>query len=223
MSSCDHSWDNDIDALLSYVENLLLHPHTWIRIVCCQIYGTVFSHFEPAELVKMSFRKNEKKFQYFSEDLQARMKLLSIQFCKQIQSIVLDAQLAEQCIKDLLFVVKVQQSLFDFKRVDQTLGKNEKKPLLVSTPNTIENEVKESNEAVDDTKKNEISFLLLRLVKTAKQEAAYKIKETAKRTAILKFCAAVCVSLDDVSHYLELLIAPVYRECERKIGKVYFT
>nr|XP_039257179.1 small subunit processome component 20 homolog [Styela clava] len=190
----EQTWNEKVSLMLQKVETVLLHPHMWVRIIATQILGTVFSSWDPETLATSS--SDIKCCSYLTADVTTKLKTLSIIFSQQIQSPVLDPNLTDQCIKNLLFIIRVQYIIVKNKKT------------LVGMA-----------DSVDDTqnRKNPIHHLFLQLSKTAKLEAANNIKETSKRTAILKFFAAATMLLESIQEYLHIVLNPVYRECERRI------
>lgn len=179
-----------MSTILSSVESLLLHPHIWVRIISSQIFATSFSTWDPAEKPPMS-----KNGLYFHK-LDVKMKMLGNCFCQQIQSEGLDQKLLEQCVRNLLFVVRTLH---------------------------VRDAANESEDDCDEKKthirKSPACFLLMKLLKVCKQEAADKIKETERRTAVLKLYAALSISIENLMKFLPFIVELVYRETERKVGK----
>lgn len=182
----DTSREKEMSEMLSCVETLLLHPHTWVRIVSSQIFALSFSTWGPADKPPMN-----KKSLYFHE-LETKMKLLGISFCQQIQSEELDQKLAEQCVRNLVFVIRTLHARDVPSEGEEVFEKNAKSPA---------------------------TFLLMRLLKVCKQEAADNIKETDRRTAVLKLYAALSVKVENLTKFLPFIVELVYRETERSVGK----
>ena len=42
------------------VNTLLLHPHTWVRLLSCQLFGLLFAAYTPDELMTSSLHKDDK-------------------------------------------------------------------------------------------------------------------------------------------------------------------
>uniref|UniRef100_H2Z902 Uncharacterized protein n=1 Tax=Ciona savignyi TaxID=51511 RepID=H2Z902_CIOSA len=93
-----------LSGMLENVETLLSHPHAWVRLVCDQILGCVFSAWQPGELVA------QKGYNfYLTTALEGKFESLTKKLFAQFECEILGDQLAEQLVKDLLFVVRVLQ------------------------------------------------------------------------------------------------------------------
>ena len=46
----------------------LHHPHTWVRLVACQLFGQLFASWQPTDLIKNSKQGDGSKF-YLTENL----------------------------------------------------------------------------------------------------------------------------------------------------------
>nr|XP_002120920.1 small subunit processome component 20 homolog [Ciona intestinalis]XP_009860979.1 small subunit processome component 20 homolog [Ciona intestinalis] len=99
-------WQATLQKILENVETLATHPHAWIRLVSDQILGTVFSQWQPEELVAHKGYNS-----YLTCNLENKISALVKKLCSQFHNEILGDHLAEQLIKDLLFLVRVLQAM----------------------------------------------------------------------------------------------------------------
>lgn len=191
----DSAWEGVVSDMLLCVEAYILHPHVWVRIVSCQVFGTVFSALDSND--KNTLLNAEDC--YFANFAQ-KLKYLGDRFCLQIKSEVLDPKLAEQCVKNLIFVAR---TLHDSAGIGDC-------------PDDIDDDQSTPAKQV----RSPVYSILFKLLKACKQEAADNIKETCRRAAVLKVFAALSVSVD-VQRYMPVIMELIYRETERKIGKSF--
>ncbi|KAK7480717.1 hypothetical protein BaRGS_00028085, partial [Batillaria attramentaria] len=91
-------WREDIGHILEHVREHLLYPHSWVRLVCCQIFGQVFASTK---------QDGHEIPPFLAENTQTKMKKLVQQMCSQLQSPLLDDDLASQVVKNLVFLAKL--------------------------------------------------------------------------------------------------------------------
>ena len=180
LRNCDvarsKKFKDQLCAIYDLVRDLLLHPHAWVRLICCQIFGVLFSAYQPSEIAS-----DDTGAGYFNnaDDADKKLKMLSHCFCDQLEpDDALSEELTQQVVKNLTFVVKV----FDAR---------DKTPGAPVHPHVLK--------------------ILKRMNAIAKSEQAGAPRETRKRSAVLKFCATVALSLKSPERVLRLLLDPVYR------------
>ena len=170
-------------STFSVIETLLLHPHDWVQLLSCQIFGCVFAEWDPNEISPL----NRVQSCWFDpEDLDEKLLNLSKNFCEQMKAKTVMEKLAEQLVKNLLFLARV----FDNKYFRQITPVDDKESLPI----------------------HKGILLILRKARTLfVQEQTYAPRETTKRVAILKFCAAFYLNIKDPERVLHMILDPLSR------------
>ncbi|XP_035663826.1 small subunit processome component 20 homolog [Branchiostoma floridae] len=242
------------------LQHHLLHPHAWVRLASAQLFGCLFAAWKPEELVttatdednktpkkkKRKVEEEENIVEYLRDNTMQKLRDLSADFCTQLQSSYLDHDLANQVIKNLVFLAKVvRQVTPDTAQTDdvtdgngdvttqtddvdepssKTSGRKRTKPASDGkkdnrTGNTGIDDVSatgsDESTLTDDRRVTvSLMWLLRRMNRLAKFEAATAPKETIKRSSVIKFLAAVAMDLgaSGIGPYLTFLMTPVLRE-----------
>uniref|UniRef100_A0A673V841 UTP20 small subunit processome component n=1 Tax=Suricata suricatta TaxID=37032 RepID=A0A673V841_SURSU len=197
-----------LNKIWSYIHCHLRHPHSWVWLTAAQIFGLLFASCQPEELTrKLKFKTTKKKFsepvavRFLTNDLEQKMKSISLASCHQLHSKFLDQSLGEQVVKNLLFVAKVLYLL----EADSQDKQDEE----------MDSDKEENEEAKEEhSKPATLLWLIQKLSRIAKLESAYSPRNPLKRTCIFKFLGAVAMDLgiDKVKPYLPVIIAPLFRE-----------
>ncbi|XP_053439547.1 small subunit processome component 20 homolog [Nycticebus coucang] len=226
-----------LSKIWSHVHSHLRHPHTWVWLTAAQIFGLLFASCQPEELIQnWNTKKTKKKLpvpvavRFLTGDLDQKMKSISLASCHQLHSKFLDESLGEQVVKNLLFVAKVlylmepdsedkQGEIKGDMEKQEALGRDvargatEESEAYTEERTEFEREEKEEARA-EHSKPATLLWLIQKLSRIAKLEAAYSPRNPTKRTCIFKFLGATAVDLgiDKVKPYLPVIIAPLFRE-----------
>ncbi|KAF3814531.1 hypothetical protein GH733_017689 [Mirounga leonina] len=226
-----------LNKIWSYVHCHLRHPHSWVWLTAAQIFGLLFASCQPEELIRRQKAKKTKKklsvpvaIRFLTNDLEQKMKSISLASCHQLHSKFLDQSLGEQVVKNLLFVAKVLYLLEPESEDKQGKIKEDMEEQEALGDGVARGEVKEHKSCADvkmdsDKEENEeakeehskpatLLWLIQKLSRIAKLEAAYSPRNPLKRSCIFKFLGAVALDLgiDKVKPYLPVIIAPLFRE-----------
>lgn len=220
-----------LSKIWSHVHSHLRHPHSWVWLTAAQIFGLLFASCQPEELIqKWKGKKTKKKtsdpiaVRFLTSDLGQKMKSISLASCHQLHSKFLDESLGEQVVKNLLFIAKVLYllELESGNKRGEVKDSEEQDTLADALAREAAEEKAgaggkmESNreKKEEPSKPATLMWLIQKLSRMAKLEAAYSPRNPLKRTCIFKFLGAVAVDLgvDRVKPYLPLIIAPLFRE-----------
>uniref|UniRef100_A0A8C6R1C0 UTP20 small subunit processome component n=1 Tax=Nannospalax galili TaxID=1026970 RepID=A0A8C6R1C0_NANGA len=211
-----------LNKIWSHVHSHLRHPHNWVWITAAQIFGLLFASCQPAELIqKWKVKKNKKKssdpvaVRFLTSDLDQKMKSISLASCHQLNSKFLDQSLGEQVVKNLLFIAKVLYLLAPDSENKQAEKRDLEEEAWRDATATADAMVESDREEKEEpSKAATLLWLIQKLSRMAKLEAAYSPRNPLKRTCIFKFLGAVAVDLgvDRVKPYLPVIIAPLFRE-----------
>ncbi|XP_035875363.1 small subunit processome component 20 homolog isoform X2 [Phyllostomus discolor] len=225
-----------LSRIWSHVHSHLRHPHNWVWLTAAQIFGLLFASCQPEELIrKQNVKKAKKKLsepvavRFLTSDLHQKMKSISLASCRQLHSKFLDQSQGEQVVKNLLFVAKVLYLLELNSGDKQGERKEDLEAQAAVGPGVAKEEAeqearadekKDSDEEPNEEGKEEHSkpatllWLIQKLSRIAKLEAAYSPRNLLKRTCIFKFLGAVAMDLgvDKVKPYLPAIIDPLFRE-----------
>nr|KAG5694862.1 hypothetical protein BaRGS_028790 [Batillaria attramentaria] len=163
-------WREDIGHILEHVREHLLYPHSWVRLVCCQIFGQVFASTK---------QDGHEIPPFLAENTQTKMKKLVQQMCSQLQSPLLDDDLASQVVKNLVFLAKLfhltdQEGQFSLGWLARKLTKEANFEKIHNTKVTVRREAEDNSH--DDTLKTlaqEVIELLKKKVGVEEFSAVY--------------------------------------------------
>ncbi|XP_028638934.1 small subunit processome component 20 homolog [Grammomys surdaster] len=215
-----------LSKIWSHVHSHLRHPHSWVWLTAAQIFGLLFASCQPEELIqKWKGKKAKKKtsdpvaVRFLTSDLGQKMKSITLASCHQLQSKFLDESLGEQVVKNLLFIAKVLYLLeLESGNKQGELKDSEEQDTLADALAREAAEEKAGGKTESDreepSKPATLMWLIQKLSRMAKLEAAYSPRNPLKRTCIFKFLGAIAVDLgvERVKPYLPVIIAPLFRE-----------
>ncbi|CAH1799075.1 unnamed protein product [Owenia fusiformis] len=206
-------WTELLNHIWESLESHILYAHTWVRLRTAQLYGMLFSAYSIDDVVAMAKPKNSKVAkvtpgknkmkmtqEYLEMDTVGKLRSLSRDFCSQLTTENLESDLAEQIVKNLVFLAKVIIKLV---------------PPSEKTDNVkdIDDVTKENGSDATKATLN-IHWLIRRLNREAKFEAATDQKSTLKRSSVFKWTAAVGLELGSIHlpPCLHLMLPALQRE-----------
>ncbi|XP_030763250.1 small subunit processome component 20 homolog [Sitophilus oryzae] len=101
---------NEIELLGFHVQTLLGYPHEWVRLSSAQFLGYILSSMDIDHL-SMLLLNNESEQGYLCGDPENYIKALTLDLCDQLQPGKVNSDLAEQVIKNLVFISRVLQKV----------------------------------------------------------------------------------------------------------------
>ncbi|KAK4873532.1 hypothetical protein RN001_015561 [Aquatica leii] len=101
---------SEIQTLSEYSQNLLGHPHEWVRLGAAQFLGFVLSSLDVERLSRLILTKETEEIGYLYSAPESSIKSFTLDLSAQLQPDV-NSELAEQVIKNLLFIARVLQKV----------------------------------------------------------------------------------------------------------------
>ncbi|XP_067945852.1 small subunit processome component 20 homolog isoform X1 [Watersipora subatra] len=235
------------DLLLEHIKQLMLHPHAWVRCATAQVFGLVFSTFNPDELIAaflsqesgsaLSTAQGEKKGKGSSADLNKsyrsmmfllrnmRQKLrdFTADFCTQLSSKYVDEEFAAQIVKNLIFLAKVILKLPESRSPTPPSPETESVDIPQQQPTeelVISSNLAEGASKETEIKKEDVSvnWLIRRLGKVATYEATNSPRTCVKRSNVFKCLAAIAMELGP--HDLEKHLKNILPPIHRELTMV---
>ncbi|KAL4233743.1 hypothetical protein ACF0H5_008423 [Mactra antiquata] len=193
------TWQSEMTVIWEHVETYLNYAHNWVQLASCQLFGLLFSAYQPEQLVSMDTVQTG----YFSSDTVAKLSRLSIEFLTQLQSELLNEELAGQVVKNMLFITKCARYITD----DTSSSKIE----------VDDDDDDDDDEDITDGKKQErltVLWLVRKMVREAHHEAIFNNKSVLKRMNVFKWLAAVSLDLGESmeTKVLSAMLPPLQRE-----------
>ncbi|KAK3096539.1 hypothetical protein FSP39_001125 [Pinctada imbricata] len=185
---------DDIDSILDHVQCHMVYAHSWVRLASAQIFGLMFSQWTAEEIADSIQPKSTSHF-FLLKDPIKKMMEISKACITQLQSQYLTQELANQIIKNLVFIAKVTRHITqhaDWSDPSQCNGM----------------------EGNTDQKKISVSWLVRKMIKEANHEAVSNTKVTLKRSSVFKWVAAVSLDLGQelLPSVVKFMLPPIQRE-----------
>ncbi|KAJ8922426.1 hypothetical protein NQ315_004372 [Exocentrus adspersus] len=98
--------NDTVESLATQAQTLLAYPHDWVRLGAAQFLGFVLSALDVERLRKLLV-SNESDCGYLYSDPTNAVKSLALDLCDQLQVDGIKTDLAEQVVKNLVFVARV--------------------------------------------------------------------------------------------------------------------
>ncbi|KAG5868691.1 hypothetical protein JTB14_031637 [Gonioctena quinquepunctata] len=100
-----------IENVSAHAQSLLSYPHDWVRLAAAQFLGYVLSTIDIEKLANLVLSNESSDDGYLFSDPIKSLKSLTLDLCDQLQPSGIKSDLAEQVIKNLIFVAKVLQHI----------------------------------------------------------------------------------------------------------------
>ena len=98
-----------VDQMWTKIVYHLKHPHLWIRTLSSRLVGTLLGWHKADDIAAYVVNPSEEKGRsyFFHEDVKKRLRCISRDLVAQLETELLDNQLADQVIKNLVFIGKI--------------------------------------------------------------------------------------------------------------------
>nr|XP_034172664.1 small subunit processome component 20 homolog [Osmia lignaria] len=184
-----------VRSFAEYSQSLLAHPHTWVRLAASQMIGFILAALDIDKIIE--FLENPEKCEtensYMYSDPAGTIRSLTLDLIAQLQPDMMLEELADQTVKNLIFIAKILKS--------------------VKTVTTVT--VDEDKKATD-TDKNQLSlsWLVRRLRRSVNIEITKAPKSITVRTAFFKWVAGIVVTIpmEYLNTVLFNIMSPIVRE-----------
>ncbi|XP_064596875.1 small subunit processome component 20 homolog [Liolophura sinensis] len=196
-------WTLHFSVIWDHIRHHLTYDHMWVRYVSCQLIGLLFSAWSPDELVSAVTTPQETE-EYLLNNTLSKLSTLATDLCSQLQSTLLDQDLAEQVIKNMVFITRTA------KLITSTVKQKTEKDEIEDTD--------ESSVKGDKSSVLSLRWLVKKMVREANHETINQPKVTIKRKNVFKWLAAVSLDLGEpiLSGILPLMLPPLIRESSEK-------
>lgn len=101
----------EIEFFATHVQTLLAHPHEWVRLSAAQFLGFVSSVIDVNHLSELLLQNKTDEVGYLCNSPSNSIKSLALDLCAQLQPGIIKEDLAQQVIKNLVFVARVLQKI----------------------------------------------------------------------------------------------------------------
>ncbi|XP_056635303.1 small subunit processome component 20 homolog isoform X1 [Diorhabda sublineata] len=100
-----------IENLAVQAQSFLAYPHDWVRLGAAQFIGYVLAQLDVNHLRKLLMEGQSEESGYLCNDPVTAVKSLTLDLCDQLQPMNIKSDLAEQVVKNLVFIAKVLQTI----------------------------------------------------------------------------------------------------------------
>lgn len=136
-----------ISDLAFHIQSLLSYPHEWVRLSSTKFLGYVLSTVDIEVLAGLLESEQSEANGYLYSDPQNGLKSLTLDLCAQLQPNVTKIELAEQVVKNLVFVARVLQRI-PIKFLDKNVKKLNLLWLTKRMRKIINTEIVENNTSI---------------------------------------------------------------------------
>ncbi|KAL0082208.1 armadillo-type protein [Phycomyces blakesleeanus] len=186
------------------MEEVLLHPHTWIRASAARLYGVYFANIDPETRHTTT---GDDQSSYLTLET---LRILAVNFVEQMKSKHLTEDQANQIVKNLFFIGKCMYYLSAEEDIDER-----------SETKADEEEKEEQEEGVDTeieakldeaSSKRSLNWLFRRISFTIRGAAMKRQKNFLLCSSAFKWFAAMCnfIPSENLAPYLLPVITPLY-------------
>ncbi|XP_078326712.1 small subunit processome component 20 homolog isoform X1 [Crassostrea virginica] len=171
----DAKWTPEMNIIWESVVSHLGYVHVWVQLAACQLIGLLFASWTPEEILQPPEKSAE--IDFIKVDSINKLENLAMDLISQLQSPYLTEELANQIIKNMVFIAKVAK--------------------VVSTKESFSELGTVANINGDAKRKKCLSlkWLFKKMIREANHEAVNQTKTTIKRSSVFKWVAAVSMDL----------------------------
>ncbi|XP_003702176.2 small subunit processome component 20 homolog [Megachile rotundata] len=188
-------YQDAVRSIAEYSQSLLAHPHIWVRLAASQLIGFILATLNVDKIIDFveNPEKCEEESRYMYSDPITTIRSLSLDLIAQLQPDMALEELADQTVKNLIFIAKILKSI---------------KPVNIAT--------EDEDGKTTDTDRNQLSlpWLVRRLRKSVNIEITKAPNSTTVRTAFFKWVAGLVatVPMEYLNVVLFNIMSPIVRE-----------
>lgn len=192
----------DVETISKYAQTLLAYPHEWVRISAAQFIGFVISRLKIDHLSDLLVKNKYEDIGYLYSDPENTIRSLTLDLCAQLQPGTIKPEMAEQIIKNLVFMARVLQKM--------PISSEDKKEDIEDREEIEDNVILNYSE----DKRPNLLWLTKRMRKIVNREIVEAPKSSILRTEIFKWIAGVVttVEAEKLQQVLNHLLSPLVRE-----------
>ncbi|XP_012255555.2 small subunit processome component 20 homolog [Athalia rosae] len=187
-------YEDTVSMLAAHSQSLLAHPHLWVRLAAAQLIGFILAATDADKVATLLENPSENvgRNGFIYADPIPTLKSLALDLTAQLQPDLLFEDLADQVVKNLIFVARVVKSvgIKDQKKLD------------------------DYSNADNDIERISLFWLVKRMRKVVNLEVTQSPKSTVMRTAVFKWIAGVVatVPFENLTPVLFHMMSPLVRE-----------
>ncbi|XP_065178820.1 small subunit processome component 20 homolog [Sycon ciliatum] len=226
------SSDKHMEAMNSIwgaLQELLLHPHDWVRLYACQLYGYLFTEWPAEKLLagdcsaalgpRQKRRHASLEQRYLLSNAHVTVSQLARCFIWQLTSDNLKEDLSRQIIKNLVYIAKAlclltsadSNAAAETQREDD----NDKDDEAESSDEEADNDKDDDGDSMmseDQMKTVDIAWMIKKMVRISKYEAGHHREQSLKRSWVIRWLAALTHILQQhggLDIHLASMLSPV--------------